>query len=84
MTDEELAAEILRLAGGPANVSDVELCFTRLRLEIGELDTVDVAGIEALPGVLMAVTQYGQFQIALGSHLRGVHKAMRRLLAPPG
>ncbi len=84
MTDNELAAEILRLAGGTSNVSDVELCFTRLRLELGDLAAVDVEGIEALPEVVMAVTQYGQFQVALGTRLRGVHKAMRALLTEAG
>jgi phosphotransferase system IIB component len=81
MTDAEIASEILRLAGGPANVRDADLCFTRLRLVLADPGAVDEAAIEALPAVVMAFTQAGQYQIVLGARVRPVHAALRALLA---
>jgi phosphotransferase system IIB component len=81
MSDDELAAEILLLAGGPANVREVDLCITRLRLVLADPAAVDEAAIEALPGVIVAFTQAGQYQIALGARVRRVHGAFRALLA---
>lgn len=81
MTDAELAAAILRLAGGPANVRDVDLCFTRLRLVVADPGAVDEPAIDALPGVVMTFTQSGQFQVVLGGRVRGVHAAFRALVS---
>lgn len=80
MTDEELAARILDLAGGPANLGGHDMCFTRLRLVLVDPAAVDVAGIEALPGVVMTFTQSGQYQVVLGARVRRVYQAFRALV----
>ncbi len=79
MTDTEIAARILDLAGGPANLSGHDMCFTRLRLVLVDPGAVDVAGIEAIPEVIMTFTQSGQYQVVLGGRVRGVYAAFRAL-----
>lgn len=79
--DEQVAERLLEHAGGRANIRDVDLCFTRLRLVLADPAAVDVPAIEAMPEVAMAFTQAGQFQVVLGARVRGVHGAMRRLVA---
>lgn len=81
MTDEEIAARILELAGGTPNVDGIDMCFTRLRLVLTDPDAADVSGIEAIPAVVTSFTQAGQYQIVLGSRVRGVHGALKALLA---
>lgn len=80
MTDDDIAAQVLALAGGETNVRSYDLCFTRLRLVLADFDAVDTAAIEAIPAVVMTFTQGGQFQIVLGSRVRGVYNAIRALL----
>jgi PTS system trehalose-specific IIC component len=82
MTDQEIAAQILRLAGGPENLRSLDMCFTRLRLVLVDPGAVDVAGIEAIPAVAMTFTQSGQYQVVLGARVRAVHAALRDLLHP--
>lgn len=50
--DRELAAELLRLLGGPANVTDFTHCMTRLRVSVADQTGVDRDGITATEGVL--------------------------------
>ncbi len=80
MTDAEIAARILHLAGGPGNVRDHDMCFTRLRIVLVDPGAVDVAGIEAIPEVVMTFTQSGQYQVVLGGRVRGVYAAFRAMV----
>ncbi|MER5595826.1 PTS transporter subunit EIIC [Streptomyces sp. NPDC002265] len=59
------AAAILPLVGGPANVTSVAHCMTRLRLGLTDPARVDEAALRALPGVLGVVAD-GTYQIVLG------------------
>lgn len=79
MTDAEIAAAILELSGGPDNVTDVDMCFTRLRLVLVDPGRVDEAAIDAMPEVVMTFTQSGQYQVVLGARVRGVFRAFRAL-----
>ena len=78
--DERVAQLLLEHTGGRANIRDVDMCFTRLRLVLADPAAVDVASIAAIPEVAMTFTQSGQFQVVLGARVRGVHAALRRLL----
>lgn len=82
--DEQVAERLLDHAGGSANVRYVDMCFTRLRLDLADPSAVDVAAMEAMPEVAMTFTQSGQFQVVLGARVREVHGALRRLLADDG
>ncbi|MFF0594110.1 PTS transporter subunit EIIC [Streptomyces antibioticus] len=60
------ASAILPLVGGPANVTSVTHCMTRLRLTLADPGRVDDAALRALPGVLGLVRSDGTCQVVLG------------------
>ncbi|MCX5169858.1 PTS transporter subunit EIIC [Streptomyces antibioticus] len=60
------ASAILPLVGGPANVTSVTHCMTRLRLALADPDLVDDAALRALPGVLGLVRSDDTCQVVLG------------------
>ncbi|MEU6538104.1 PTS transporter subunit EIIC [Streptomyces sp. NPDC047000] len=62
-----IAAALLPLVGGPANVVSAAHCMTRLRLALTDPSRVDEAAVRALPGVLGTVAGGdGTLQIVLG------------------
>ncbi|WP_405645491.1 PTS transporter subunit EIIC [Streptomyces sp. NBC_00019] len=63
--DTDTAAAILPLVGGPANITSVAHCMTRLRLGLVDRSTVDGEALRALPGVL-GVVEDDTYQIVLG------------------
>ncbi|MGM9379809.1 PTS transporter subunit EIIC [Streptomyces antibioticus] len=60
------ASAILPLVGGPANVTSVTHCMTRLRLALADPGLVDDAALRALPGVLGLVRSDDTCQVVLG------------------
>jgi PTS system sucrose-specific IIC component len=66
--DESLARDALAALGGPGNVTGVENCITRLRVDVADPALVDVAALEALDGVL-GVVAGATTQIVLGPGL---------------
>ncbi|SMF67923.1 PTS transporter subunit EIIC [Streptomyces sp. Amel2xC10] len=60
------ASAILPLVGGPANVTSVTHCMTRLRLALADPALVDDAALRALPGVLGLVRSDDTCQVVLG------------------
>lgn len=58
--------QLLRLAGGPANISVCGNCMTRLRLTLVDRDAADIAQLKAVPGVLGVINGDDQLQIILG------------------
>ncbi|MGX9891049.1 PTS transporter subunit EIIC [Streptomyces sp. NPDC002276] len=64
-TPYDIAAALLPLVGGPANVTSVAHCMTRLRLGLADRSLVDEDGLRALPGVL-GIVDDDTYQIVLG------------------
>ncbi|WP_406456475.1 PTS transporter subunit EIIC [Streptomyces sp. NBC_01622] len=64
-TPYDIAAALLPLIGGPANVTSVAHCMTRLRLGLADRSRVDEDGLRALPAVL-GIVDDGTYQIVLG------------------
>ncbi|MER7573855.1 PTS transporter subunit EIIC [Streptomyces sp. NPDC126514] len=64
-TSYDTAAAILPLVGGPANVTSVTHCMTRLRLGLADRSLVDEEALRAVPGVL-GVVDDDTYQIVLG------------------
>ncbi|MFC9911578.1 PTS transporter subunit EIIC [Streptomyces sp. NPDC059862] len=62
----EVAAALLPLVGGPANVTSVAHCMTRLRLGLADPSRVAEERLRALPGVLGVVVDDDSYQIVLG------------------
>ncbi|SNX62075.1 PTS system IIB component (Glc family) /PTS system IIC component (Glc family) [Streptomyces sp. TLI_55] len=65
-TSYDTATALLPLVGGPANVTSVAHCMTRLRLGLADPSRVDGAALRALPGVLGVVEDDDTYQIVLG------------------
>ncbi|MEU8027212.1 PTS transporter subunit EIIC [Streptomyces sp. NPDC049099] len=63
------ATAILTRVGGPANVTSVAHCMTRLRLTLADPAAADEAELRALPGVLGVVSDGPTCQIVLGPGL---------------
>ncbi|WP_328872191.1 PTS transporter subunit EIIC [Streptomyces sp. NBC_00287] len=66
----DTAAAILPLVGGPANVTSVAHCMTRLRLGLADRSLVDEEALRAVPGVL-GVVDDDTYQIVLGPGVVG-------------
>lgn len=62
----ELAAAILPLVGGPANITSVAHCMTRLRLRLTDPSLANQDALRALPGVLGVVPTDDTWQVVLG------------------
>ncbi|MEU6775574.1 PTS transporter subunit EIIC [Streptomyces sp. NPDC046759] len=60
------ATAVLTLVGGPANVTSVTHCVTRLRVVLADPAAADEEGLRALPGVLGVVSDGPAWQIVLG------------------
>lgn len=80
LSDEELAAVLLPLVGGAANVAAVTACAVRLRFVLRDPAVVDEPGVRAVPGVVMVATQAGQFQVVLGARAIPVSRVVRELV----
>ncbi|MEU1192724.1 PTS transporter subunit EIIC [Streptomyces sp. NPDC005859] len=78
------AAAILPLVGGPANVTSVAHCMTRLRLGLSDPSRADEEALRAVPGVLGVVVDDGSYQVVLGPGVvTRVTAAFEQLLARP-
>ncbi|MFF4400437.1 PTS transporter subunit EIIC [Streptomyces sp. NPDC001480] len=81
-TSNETAVALLPLVGGPANVTSVAHCVTRLRLGLADRSLVDEPALRALPGVL-GVVDDDTYQIVLGpGAVTEVAARFEALLAP--
>lgn len=78
---DALAGQLLAAVGGPSNVTALTRCWARLRFELADPAMADERAVSALPGVVIAVHQHGQFQVALRSGLVEVFTELERLLA---
>ncbi|MFF3503644.1 PTS transporter subunit EIIC [Streptomyces sp. NPDC003247] len=78
------AAALLPLVGGPANVTSVAHCMTRLRLGLADPSRADEEALRALPGVLGLVVADGTYQVVLGPGVvTRVTAAFEELVARP-
>ncbi|MFF4118425.1 PTS transporter subunit EIIC [Streptomyces sp. NPDC001714] len=62
----DTAAALLPLVGGPANVTSVAHCMTRLRLGIADRERADAEAVRAVPGVLGVVADGDTLQVVIG------------------
>lgn len=80
-----LASEILLGIGGQGNISRLENCMTRVRVELNDDSQLDVARLKKLPGVSGYVKQGSQHQLIVGpGRAAQVVDAMRELLESSG
>ncbi|MFG3294593.1 PTS transporter subunit EIIC [Streptomyces sp. NPDC048179] len=62
----DTATALLPLVGGPANVTSVAHCMTRLRLGVADGERVDTEAVRAVPGVLGLVADGDTLQVVIG------------------
>ncbi|HKN05323.1 MAG TPA: PTS transporter subunit EIIC [Buttiauxella sp.] len=80
-----LASEILLGIGGEGNITRLENCMTRVRVEVNDVSLLDIARLKKLPGVSGYVKQGEQHQLIVGpGRAAQVVDAMRELLQSSG
>ncbi|MEU0965162.1 PTS transporter subunit EIIC [Streptomyces sp. NPDC005917] len=78
----DTATALLPLVGGPANVTSVAHCMTRLRLRLSDPSLADGEAVRAVPGVLGVVADGDSFHIVIGpGAVVAVASEFERLLA---
>lgn len=80
MDHEALAKQIIDHVGGPGNISNATHCMTRLRLSLLDAGKVEDEAVKAIPGVMGAVSQGGEYQVIIGPDVDIVFKKAQDLL----
>lgn len=80
MSREALAQKILDKVGGPANVTSLTSCFTRLRFVLKDPAKTQRSDLEQLDGVISVVTAGGQLQVVIGNDVVQVREQVEALL----
>ena len=79
---EEMSKRIMELAGGPDNIRKASHCFTRLRLDLHELERCDTEGMKKVEGVKGCVVNSGQVQVIIGKEVEDLFKIFTAMLNP--
>lgn len=72
---KQMAADIVKLVGGPSNVKSLGHCMTRLRFILNDERKADAETIKKIKGVIGVVSAGGQFMVILGQNLLPVYEA---------
>ncbi|MDR2454678.1 MAG: PTS transporter subunit EIIB [Bifidobacteriaceae bacterium] len=78
----KFAAELVQRLGGAANVTDLEPCVNRVRVQVANPALVDVPGLKSM-GAHGVVISGWVVQVVISADTCQVAGAARRLLAPP-
>lgn len=79
-TPAVIAARIFDAVGGPANITSLTHCATRLHFELADAGHVNQHGLESIPGVLGAFPRAGnRYQVIIGGAVASVYEQIVRL-----
>lgn len=79
-TPAVIAARIVDAVGGPANITSLTHCATRLHFELADAGHVNQHGLESIPGVLGAFPRAGnRYQVIIGGAVASVCEQIVRL-----
>ena len=79
-TPAVIAARIVDAVGGPANITSLTHCATRLPFELADAGHVNQHGLESIPGVLGAFPRAGnRYQVIIGGAVASVYEQIVRL-----
>ena len=79
-TPAVIAACIVDAVGGPANITNLTHCATRLHFELDDAGQVSQHGLESIPGVLGAFPRTGnRYQVIIGGAVASVYEQIVRL-----
>lgn len=79
MTNQQIAADVLKLVGGKENINSVVHCATRLRFKLKDESLAKTEELKNHPGVVQVVQSGGQYQVVIGNHVSEVHKELVKL-----
>ena len=81
-TPAVIAACIVDAVGGPANITSLTHCATRLHFELADAGHVNQHGLESIPGVLGAFPRTGnRYQVIIGGAVASVYEQIVRMQA---
>lgn len=79
-TPAVIAARIVDAVGGPANITSLTHCATRLHFELADAGHVNQHGLESIPGVLGAFLRAGnRYQVIISGAVASVYEQIVRL-----
>ena len=79
-TPAVIAARIVDAVGGPANITSLTHCATRLHFELADAGHVNQHGLESIPGVLGAFPRAGnRYQVIIDGAVASVYEQIVRL-----
>lgn len=71
----KVSQDILALIGGKENLSNVSHCFTRLRLDLVDVEKADIEALKKVEGTTGCVVNNGQIQVIIGTNIEECFKA---------
>ena len=77
---EEMSKRIIELAGGIENIRKVSHCFTRLRLDLHELEKCDTERMKHIEGVKGCVVNSGQVQVIIGKEVEDLFQVFSQMV----
>lgn len=81
-TPAVIAARIVDAVGGPANITSLTHCATRLHFELADAGHISQHGLESIPGVLGAFPRTGnRYQVIIGGAVASVYEQIVRMQA---
>ncbi|MFT3859923.1 glucose PTS transporter subunit IIA [Micropruina sp.] len=69
MRYSEVAEKVIAAVGGVGNVSNAWHCMTRLRFDLKDAGSMDMAALEAIPEVIGTNVQNGELQVVVGTEV---------------
>lgn len=73
-----LAADIVRLVGGKANITEAYHCQTRIRFVLRDESAVALDELNATEGIAKTLSKGGVFQVVVGMHVKEVFDEVER------
>ena len=67
MSNEQLAREIVDSVGGKNNLTFLENCMTRVRIDVRNPEAVDVERLKMLDGIMGVVCENDNIQLVVGT-----------------
>ncbi|MCR5763795.1 MAG: PTS transporter subunit EIIB [Treponema sp.] len=64
--NEKVCASFYELCGGRQNVTDLTVCFTRLRIKLADANLIDKDAMTALPFVRGLITVGQEYHLVIG------------------
>ncbi|WEV51383.1 beta-glucoside-specific PTS transporter subunit IIABC [Lactobacillus sp. ESL0731] len=80
MDYQKIAQKIMNLLGNKENIDQATHCSTRLRVNVNDIDQVNLSAITEIDGVVDAVYQAGQVQVVIGTDVAKVYDEFVKLL----